>query len=244
MIALKSDAVWTNLSRFGRPYPPFDYGSGMGVEDVDRDEAIELGLLPKDEPVDEVPDFDLALESEVSLDRIPEDLREQFIKDTPNAEVRGDKLVMRSNQKLPTWEDRGLESAKTWKPSYKETTITKAEAEQKLKYGFSVKDYKGDNIVFSDKTIHWRQNPTEKEFSDNFGRLIRLPMAEICVSKSREVWELPNGFRNYILNYFNTNNEFRGVAVSVNPNGEVHTYYVQKQKDLDKFRKGECIHKK
>ena len=53
MVALKSDSVWTNLSRFGRPYPPFDYGSGMGVEDVDREEAIELGLLPADdEPSD------------------------------------------------------------------------------------------------------------------------------------------------------------------------------------------------
>lgn len=62
MVALKSDPVWTNLSRFGRPYPPFDYGSGMGVEDIDREEAVELGLLPDDEPADEIPDFDIALE--------------------------------------------------------------------------------------------------------------------------------------------------------------------------------------
>lgn len=41
MIALKSDRVWTNFSRFGRPYPPSDFGSGMGVEDIDRDEAFE-----------------------------------------------------------------------------------------------------------------------------------------------------------------------------------------------------------
>ena len=69
MVALKSSDVWRNLSRFDRPYPPFDFGSGMGVEDIDRDEDIELGLLPKDEPVDEIPDFDDALETEVSLER-------------------------------------------------------------------------------------------------------------------------------------------------------------------------------
>lgn len=45
MIALKTDAVWERLSRFGTPWPPFDFGSGMGVEDVLRPECIELGLI-------------------------------------------------------------------------------------------------------------------------------------------------------------------------------------------------------
>lgn len=45
MIALKTDPVWTKLSVFGNPYPPFDWGSGMGVIDVDRKTAIELGLI-------------------------------------------------------------------------------------------------------------------------------------------------------------------------------------------------------
>jgi len=44
MIALKDDPVWTNLSIFGTPYPPFEWGSGMGVRDIDRKTAIELGL--------------------------------------------------------------------------------------------------------------------------------------------------------------------------------------------------------
>lgn len=45
MIALKSDPVWERISRFGTPWPPFDYASGMGVRDVDRAEAEALGLL-------------------------------------------------------------------------------------------------------------------------------------------------------------------------------------------------------
>ena len=45
MIALKTDPVWERLSVFGHPFPPFDWGSGMGVVDVDRKTAIELGLV-------------------------------------------------------------------------------------------------------------------------------------------------------------------------------------------------------
>lgn len=50
-VARKDSPIWTALSAFGRPYPPFDYGSGMGVEDVDRDEAVALGLV---EPQEEI----------------------------------------------------------------------------------------------------------------------------------------------------------------------------------------------
>lgn len=48
MIALKSDRIWERISRFGLPYPPFDFNSGMEVEDVSRDEAEELGLIDRD----------------------------------------------------------------------------------------------------------------------------------------------------------------------------------------------------
>lgn len=126
----------------------------------------------------------------------------------------------------------------------RETTISKDEAERKLAKGFVVKDVLGENTTFSDETIHWRKNLSEKDASDSFGRLIRLPMAEMCVSQSKEIWQLPNGMRNYILGYINAEKRQKGVAVSVKPDGEVHTYFIQAQKDLDKFRKGKCIYKK
>lgn len=50
MVALKTSPIWAEISQFGRPWPPFRYGSGMGLEDVDRDEAESLDLLPKGEP--------------------------------------------------------------------------------------------------------------------------------------------------------------------------------------------------
>ena len=48
MVALKDDPVWTAISRFGHPYPPFDFGSGMGVEDVSFEDALALGLVKDD----------------------------------------------------------------------------------------------------------------------------------------------------------------------------------------------------
>lgn len=50
-VALKSDPVWRQLSRFGTPWPPFDFGSGMGLRDVRRKEAEALGLIKPGEPV-------------------------------------------------------------------------------------------------------------------------------------------------------------------------------------------------
>lgn len=46
-IAVKTDPIWSRISRFGTPWPPYDFNSGMGVEDVDRDTAEALGVLPK-----------------------------------------------------------------------------------------------------------------------------------------------------------------------------------------------------
>jgi hypothetical protein len=45
MIARKDEQIWTDISAFGLPYPPFDFGSGMGVRDVRRDEAERLGVI-------------------------------------------------------------------------------------------------------------------------------------------------------------------------------------------------------
>lgn len=46
MIALKTDPGWARLSRFGLPWAPFDFGSGMGLKTIRRREARELGFLP------------------------------------------------------------------------------------------------------------------------------------------------------------------------------------------------------
>jgi hypothetical protein len=45
MAALKTSPVWLALSRFGTPWPPFDFGSTRELLDLDRGEAQSLGLL-------------------------------------------------------------------------------------------------------------------------------------------------------------------------------------------------------
>lgn len=67
MIALKNDPVWTKLSRFGRPWPPFDFGSGMGLEDIGRDDAEALGVIkPGEKPLAQDADFNKGLNADVS----------------------------------------------------------------------------------------------------------------------------------------------------------------------------------
>lgn len=74
MVALVNHPGWTNLSRFGTPWPPFDFGSGMGVESVDRADAIQLGLLQaNDIPASAEIDFNKNLSA--SVEDIPQKFR-------------------------------------------------------------------------------------------------------------------------------------------------------------------------
>ena len=45
LIARKDDPIWSAISRFGRPWAPFDFNSGVGVRPVRRLEAIRLGVI-------------------------------------------------------------------------------------------------------------------------------------------------------------------------------------------------------
>ena len=66
MIALKDDPIWVEISAFGYPYAPFDYNSGMDLEDVDHDEAVELGIIDDDYlPVPQSLDFNDGLEASI-----------------------------------------------------------------------------------------------------------------------------------------------------------------------------------
>ena len=81
MIALKDDPVWERLSVFGNPFPPFDWGSGMGVLDVDRKTAIQLGLISDEELRGKIaalrekpaPDFNANLQATVPVPNLRRD---------------------------------------------------------------------------------------------------------------------------------------------------------------------------
>jgi hypothetical protein len=66
MIALKTDPVWQKLSRFGTPWPPFDFGSGMGLRDISRRDAIKLGVMKEGERIEPIEqDFNQELQASV-----------------------------------------------------------------------------------------------------------------------------------------------------------------------------------
>lgn len=60
MIARKDSPVWQALGdgaggfdsdALHNPYPPFAFNSGMDMRDIDREEAVDLGLLGRDDPI-------------------------------------------------------------------------------------------------------------------------------------------------------------------------------------------------
>ena len=70
MVATKTDPIWLHpvLNRFGTPYPPYDFNSGMGVRDISRRQAIALGIIEPDYVPDRDPvgDFNAQAQADVS----------------------------------------------------------------------------------------------------------------------------------------------------------------------------------
>lgn len=70
MIALAADPVWSRISRFGLPYPPFDFNSGMTTRQVSASEALSLGVIddrftPPQTPPE--PSFNASLNADVQI---------------------------------------------------------------------------------------------------------------------------------------------------------------------------------
>lgn len=82
MVALKNHPIWAELSRFGTPYEPFDFNSGMGVEDVSRAEAMSLGIIDRDmkvEPQERPFNEDLQSSPDVRSDKLRKLLEESGV---------------------------------------------------------------------------------------------------------------------------------------------------------------------
>lgn len=63
-----NSGIWTRISRFGIPYPPFDFNSGMGVRRVRRSRVAGKARIPRQTPRD-------ALKLDRLRAEIPEDPR-------------------------------------------------------------------------------------------------------------------------------------------------------------------------
>lgn len=85
MMAPVNSPIWTAISRFGLPYPPFDFNSGMWVRPLTARQARRRA--PEQEPK-RIPDFNARLKSDVLVES--RYLRRQLLKDLgPDYEVRG-----------------------------------------------------------------------------------------------------------------------------------------------------------
>lgn len=69
MVALKTDPACSRVSRFGVPYGPPDFGSGMGWIDVSFEDAVSLGLIQPDYMPSAAPlqDFNDGLEADLAV---------------------------------------------------------------------------------------------------------------------------------------------------------------------------------
>ena len=216
-----------------RRVPRTDWPSGMGVEDIDREEAVELGLLPDDEPADEIPDFDIVLEAEVSLDRIPEDMVDSIIKETPNARVENGKLKMSDKKPLPTWKDLELEDTKKWKPSgIKFSRSSISDAKQALKSGEFVSTPIG-KIGFNEAVLKDWQKYSDEVVND---RLSYYGVAKQIAANAREVWRQGNQMT--LVNiYENAKGKTRGFVVVVEDGMVVRTYFAKDLNALNNARR-------
>ena len=75
-VALKTSPIWLELSRFGTPWAPFDFGSGMILRNISRDKAVSLGLLQEDEILEPDPDPAYNDGLAATMQGVPDDVAE------------------------------------------------------------------------------------------------------------------------------------------------------------------------
>lgn len=109
MIALKTDPIWMQISRFKTPWPPFDWGSGMGLRNIRRKEAEALGLIRRGQRLtpQSVP---FNRNARMSVVTLPESSREK-LRSTFGDAIRfdGDDVMMHRESSPETHEQRQLD---------------------------------------------------------------------------------------------------------------------------------------
>jgi len=192
MIALKTSPVWENLSVFDLPYPPFDFGSGMGVIDIPRAEAVSLGVLADDDDLtpQNIPFPETAEANLPDISSIPA-LQEAIAKIFgAGAKFEDGVLTLAKTLDLPvrgTAAELSLPKLGTSTVQPAPPNVTPAEARNLIESGqASVRDPSDNLVRFPPKVFdHWlRDKPDE---IDN--RLARIRQAFDTVRSPQEVWE-------------------------------------------------------
>lgn len=91
MVAEVNSPVWTAISAFGLPYPPFDFNSGMGVRTLSERQVGRKAARQMPKPP---PDFNAGLQSDVLVE--DDRIRRQLLRDLgPGYTTRGKGRVLR-----------------------------------------------------------------------------------------------------------------------------------------------------
>lgn len=140
MIAKKTDPIWRMISRFGTPWPPFDWGSGMGLRGLGRDESDALGITRPEEVLEpETAPFNTAVKSNVR--GISAEGRQRVL-DTlaGDVEIVGDEIriipparkdAMSPERKKSDWKPSGIRTVKAGPPDGR-TLLEKARFEDTM----------------------------------------------------------------------------------------------------------------
>jgi len=106
MIALKTSGIWRAISRFHTPWPPYDWGSGMGLRGVSREESDAFGITA---PEDAYKPLAMPFNSghQMSIKGVPESGRES-LRSAFGDSIRfdGDAVIMQRETTPETDEQR------------------------------------------------------------------------------------------------------------------------------------------
>lgn len=235
MVALKNAPIWSRISRFSLPYPPFDFNSGMGTRAIDREEAQSLGLIAEDD--DMVPEdrgFNKDLESSL-------DIRSQRLRDRVAQELQGIATIQDGVlQKLPvpayqTADEQGLPPLnKVGDPVPDPGRQDAIGAIGRLERGVDVTDPLGNRRSLNQDTMnHWKLKGSEIERSGYLDRAIDT------IQNPLEIWDNSNQTA-YIARFAKDEGGASNFVVFTRPNGTVDNFFTTKS--VKNTRKGKRIY--
>ena len=187
MIALKTDPVWAAISRFGNPFPPFDYNSGMGLDDVGRRECVRLGVIDADTPPQKPPEvhFNGSLHAEVQFKN---DEEWQRWKESFGDQVQkvGDKVMWRDDVFKENFDKGGEFTIRLGTP-------TKALI-GKLPQGVAASDIEGNPLTIKEQWLDRKRRDGVSDHRVHFAPMPDHP--ENIPLEERDVAMLPSMWRN------------------------------------------------
>ncbi len=216
LIAAKDDPIWTAISAFGTPWPPFDYNSGMDVRDISRGEAERLGVIAPGAEV-KPPQVGFNANLEKSVEGYAPEIVEDALSDFGGGvQVQAGKARM-------------VETPVAEAPP----EISVAEARAALEKGFEVADSEGQPVVFGRRVLEY----FDKAEGGKDDRLKSLPWAvEAVKSGTKSVLE---DRVVYTMAFLGDTGKPKGaLTLASRPGGEVWNFYKKPAKKLVSAKPG------